>query len=121
MRQASPKTRFAQQFIKQGTEQQYFKIQSRVSQARVRSEYWKPNKKHPMSKRKPTSQNRGKTMRSKESIAGIRGPTAPQIARQERKPSILRGDTSRIGRQIGPRKKTHAGPVKTKRVKDPSH
>jgi hypothetical protein len=73
-----------------------------------------------MSKRKP-NQSHGKTMRSKESIAGIRGPTAPQVARQKLNLSILRGDTSRIGRQIGPRKKTHAGPVKTKRLKDPSH
>jgi hypothetical protein len=59
-------------------------------------------------------------MRSKESIAGIRGPTAPQLAREEHRSGQLRGDTSRIGRQIGPRKKTHAGPLKTKRVKDPS-
>jgi hypothetical protein len=73
-----------------------------------------------MNKRKPVA-NRGKTMRSKTSIAGIRGPSGKQLAQEEHRPSQLRGDTSRIGRQIGPRKKTHAGPLKTKRLKDPSH
>jgi hypothetical protein len=73
-----------------------------------------------MAKPKPAKGH--KTLRSKESIVGIRGPTAPQMAREKRAIPIKPvAEVSQKRRNAGPRKKSGAGPMKTRRAKDPSH